>query len=904
MKLEKQFSAEGIRLRLDRHVTLPLGSAVRDLARSVDERAALLALDEVWQQGMVEPISPGYWLVPYERLVHMDQPPARAMGLPVADLRLQASLISSGIWLDPGFKISLSVRHPVHGSLDAARRSGPAFLLENEICVLMPPDLWNLAAAVEANPPADADDAERAEYLARCKDAAAKAEATLDGYLRDESVAIVDEVQLDADEEDDSIVLSARSGVLRHEDLVLPSGAPKPFPSSERAELSRTRLVLSRNAREKVRQINEGRRLSGSQVPEFLLNPEAFVPEGIDLSDFSKRVRGFRTRVYNSRPYLHTRAESRGWLELDVGIGLESAIDDGEVSQAPTLTIDEYRELARQARESGDRFVRKGSDWVEVDPEQAIDFLDVADRVTRRAENGRIRVDVLLDVIPNVDALEFDVRVPGAEEMRRAWHSELPNIQPPASFNGQLDQHQLFGFRWLSYLFAREAGGLLADEMGVGKTAQVIAHLCRLDEAGDAAPSLVVLPKTLVSNWRQELERFAPSIGPVWVHSGPNRSRSENFLASNAIVLTTYETARADQIMLARIDWKVVVADEAQFIKNPTAARTAVVKAMKAKQALALTGTPVENGLIEFWCIVDYVQPGLLGSWRDFRSEFERPLVSVAGEEDRQPIVEELLSRLDPHYLRRMKSEVLADLPEKRGEALRSLPLGPLQEERYRQIVQEAKGAGRGAVLGALTRLRMTCAHPRASVGDWEDVPAPQLIEECPKLEATMVILGRVREQSEKAVIFTEFRNVQRIIQRAILHRFDLVAEVINGEVVGARDAIIDAFRRSEGFAVLILNPGVAGFGINLTEANHVIHYTRPWNPAKEAQATDRVHRRGQQRPVSIYLPTSGIVEEKLAELLEDKESLARDVLRPSRERVVTPEELLEAAGLMTSESA
>ncbi|MEQ8690774.1 MAG: DEAD/DEAH box helicase, partial [Pseudomonadales bacterium] len=466
---------------------------------------------------------------------------------------------------------------------------------------------------------------------------------------------------------------------------------------------------------------------------------------------------------------------------------------------------------------------------------------------------------------------------------------------PIYSFKAVLDQHQLLGFRWLCYLNEKQAGGLLADDMGVGKTAQVIALLTQLHEDHRLSPALVVLPKSLITNWMSELLSFAPTIDRIYVHADADRSRSADFLSSMNIVITTYDTARLDQVMLGGIDWTVVIADEAQFVKNPTAARTSVVKALKSKQALALTGTPVENGLIEFWCIMDYVQPGLLKSWSEFRSSYERPLVEADTGEERELLVETLLGELDPHFLRRMKEEVLRDLPPKHYQPPILVSLGDLQKRRYQEIVLAAKGAGRGAVLGAITRLLMTCAHPRASVDDWQHIAGEELIAECPKLQVTIEIVSGICRKNEKVLIFTGWKSVQRILQKAVWATFGVSAEIVNGDVTTRRQAIIDQFRAEEGFGVLILAPEVAGFGLNIIEANNVIHYTRPWNPAKENQATDRVHRRGQTKPVTVYYPTvDGTVENKLAELLSEKSQLTRDVLRPTSERTVSLDDLAE----------
>ena len=345
---------------------------------------------------------------------------------------------------------------------------------------------------------------------------------------------------------------------------------------------------------------------------------------------------------------------------------------------------------------------------------------------------------------------------------------------------------------------------------------------------------------------------------------------------------------------LGTIEWTMVICDEAQYAKNPTAQRTSALKAMKSKHRAALTGTPVENGLIEFWCIMDFVQPGLLGSWSEFRKEYERPIVE-GEEENREKKVAELLNKIKGYYLRRLKSEYMRDLPSK-NVIFREVSFGETQFERYLQIAREGKSGGKGAALAAIGKLIRLCAHPIAL--DSANISGDTLKISCPKLDETINIIREIKNKSEKVIIFTDFKVIQRILRRAISEDFGLWPDIINGDINDNRQLIIDIFSEKEGFNVIILGHQVAGVGLNITSANHVIHYTRPWNPAKESQATDRVHRIGQKKPVNIYYPYIKderfvTVEERLDQLLRSKEDLAHDVLRPSSELKVTQQDLL-----------
>ena len=899
-ELHTEVGQSGVLLVLDGPAELPLGTAVRDLARNQSEAQTLHLLDELWADGSLERIDTGKWLIPFERLLDVDEATSRILALPSQDSTTHVELRSRGIATSSDFEIWVDLTHPVFGRLDPNAQSGPAFLMPSGECVLLTPALWKLMAAIRDAPPADAPTEDRFEYLSQCVTLARSVSAEIDGYLSENALEIVSDIGLEVTEQNDELHIAPKTDDLDAQSLLLPNGKARPFPTRTDATGKRRRVVSSSAAREKIEQIATNSILHGTDVPKFLQNPEAFLPEGMDLSDFSERVRGFRTRVYNSRPYLHVPRKPGGWLDFEdikYGVRLDGNVD-GEAEQE--ITADEYRKLADQAEASGERFVKHEGGWIEVDSDQASQFIDTTDRIRSLEQRGqRLSMRFLLDVIPNIEILEFEVDLPEDAYQPREWKSKLPIIEPPGSLNAKLDKHQLLGFRWLSYLNSIEAGGLLADEMGVGKTLQVIALFAKLFDEGRLSPALVVLPKTLIPNWQTELTTFAPGIDRLHVHSGSHRTRSAEFLSSMNVVITTYDTARQDQLLLGSIDWTVVVADEAQFVKNPTAARTSVVKAMKAKQALALTGTPVENGLLDFWCIMDFVQPGLLRSWSDFRNVYERPVVQATDPSDREELVEQLLSKLDPHFLRRLKSEVLADLPPKNISAPDMTKLSLQQRQMYSSIIANAKAAGRGAILGAITKLLILCSHPRAHTGDWDTADGSELIAECPKLQVAIEVLEKVKAVNEKALIFTNWKATQKILQRAIWSHFDVTAEIVNGDITSRRQTIIDQFRQSNGFNVLILAPEVAGFGLNLIEANHVIHYTRPWNPAKENQATDRVHRRGQERPVTVYYPTvEGTVEERLAELLASKSQLAQDVLRPTQDRIVTAEELLNGVDL------
>ena len=306
-----------------------------------------------------------------------------------------------------------------------------------------------------------------------------------------------------------------------------------------------------------------------------------------------------------------------------------------------------------------------------------------------------------------------------------------------------------------------------------------------------------------------------------------------------------------------------------------------------------MTGTPVETGLTELWCIADFVQAGRLGTGKEFRSLIERPIVDErAGSSAQAEALRTLHERLGPHYLRRTKSELRDELPTKRAENYR-VALGGRQANVYRRIARAVAERVELPLTG-LQRLILTCSHPELVEPRGEK--GQVLIEDCPKLGKTLDLLEDIRQKQEKALIFTRFRAMQGILQAVIAERFGFYASVLNGDVEGGRrQQVVNQFEAVSGFGVMILSPEAAGVGLNITAANHVIHYSRLWNPAKERQATDRVYRIGQVRPVVVHYPiVSGdgwkTIEEHLDELLTEKAELAENVIVPSAKITVRGE--------------
>ncbi|MBO7500900.1 MAG: DEAD/DEAH box helicase [Fibrobacterales bacterium] len=399
--------------------------------------------------------------------------------------------------------------------------------------------------------------------------------------------------------------------------------------------------------------------------------------------------------------------------------------------------------------------------------------------------------------------------------------------------------YQLSGFAWLRFVTDENCGCILGDEMGLGKTLQIIALLLYRHNV-NKGPTLVVAPVSLLENWRREIARFAPKL-KVLVHHGANRTGYYKDFFDYDVVIVAYSTIDNDSSLLCSLTWDVLVADEAQNIKNPTARRTKSIKNIPARAAIAVSGTPFENHISDIWSVVDFVLRGFLGKLADFLKSYPDTMEGA----DR---IEPLLS---PLMIRRLVKDVAKDLPEK---VEIPVPLVMTREEaalydaeRRSIIIRDSEGDYRFA---ELMELRMYCAHP--TLKDKRQTEDPIL--HCTKYERLCEMLEEIKSQNEKAMLFTSFTGMCKMLECDIPVRLGIPVAVINGATPASkRQDVVDAFNALPGCALLVLNPRAAATGLNITSANHVIHYNLEWNPAIEDQASARAYRRGQKKTVFIY---------------------------------------------------
>ncbi|MFG2990626.1 DEAD/DEAH box helicase [Streptomyces sp. NPDC048257] len=561
------------------------------------------------------------------------------------------------------------------------------------------------------------------------------------------------------------------------------------------------------------------------------------------------------------------------------------------------LTRAELDRLAEAKRP----LVRLRDRWVLVDPAEAR-------RARARQDRRIVAADALAAVLTGsaeIDGKRVDVEATGPLEALRArltadpQEADVPGAPP--ELRATLRDYQLRGLRWLARMTSLGLGACLADDMGLGKTVTLIAlHLHRNrprpEAPATAGPTLVVCPASLLGNWQREIEKFAPGT-PVRRFHGPGRSLEG---LTGGFVLTTYGTMRLDAPELAAARWGMVVADEAQHVKNPRSSTAKALRTIPAPARVALTGTPVENNLSELWAVLDWTTPGILGRLGTFRSRYADPVESGR---DAQAAAR-LGALVRPFLLRRKKSDpgIAPELPPK-TETDHTVALSREQVSLYEAVVRETLAAvaeadgmeRRGLVVKLLTSLKQICNHPAhylrehspAERGakdpkDPKDPGGPGGIgggARSGKLELLDELLDTILAEGGSALVFTQYVAMARILEKHLAGR-GIASQLLHGGTpVPRREELVDRFQAGE-VPVFLLSLKAAGTGLNLTRAGHVIHYDRWWNPAVEEQATDRAYRIGQTQPVQVHrIIAEGTVEDRIAQLLERKRALADSVL-------------------------
>ena len=918
-------------------------------------QAQWLLLKELLDNGQAEPLDIGIHL-PSDEVCRLDFVEQELLALPEPypfDLEIR----SFGTLNEPTFRYNYQFLKPDRKPLHP-KRIGCILRLTEEWAYLLTHEQFVLLEELDAfNRREGADKSFQSNLLefAKIKGLANQTGAELERYLNQEEIVAPKTVRLRLRESGDTVeIIPEVAGVDNEKFEAVFDKFPNPETTYNlpQPDGGRTRVLFQKKQREALQAVKRYRCVSREQLAEIAKEPQAyFDPEVIELDptdetpSFSERVR--EIGIYQPRVYPFVSPYKSQWIP---GI----LVDDGTETQTKIqIKTDAELEKLQQAIEEAKQADQTHLTWEGEklpvsEVEQHLPFIEK--QLKHRKKPSR-RPDeksetVVLIIEENIDDSDYvETSDSSIEEPFRHLLEFPPNLKQEF----KLLPHQEEGLAWAQQLWEKEyPGGLLADDMGLGKTLQVLCFLewhhakSHLQES-QRKPYLIVAPIALLENWAAEYPKFfdkgtldfitlygkelqtfkcdpsdaltphVPEIEGAELHRQRGRLDVKR-LRSADLVLTTYETVRDFQLDLGLIPWATVVIDEAQWIKTPGTLVTNALKALKTDFRLALTGTPVENSLMDLWCITDFVAPGYLDSAKSFNRNFCLPLENP--ETDIRALGEQVRERIGIHLKRRLKSDILKELPEKHihvEECQKKMPSE--QVTRYQaalQSTQESESAevqSRNRILQVLHQLRDISDHPLLADSQWEQLPTSELIAQSAKLIVTVKLLERIVRADEKVILFAERRKTQHLLAHVIREQFSLEnVSIVNGDTPGStqrensmkmsRQQAVDRFQATSGFNAIVMSPLAAGVGLNITEANHVIHYSRWWNPAKEDQASDRVYRIGQTRPVHVYLPMATHPDFQtfdviLHELLEQKRQLSQGALFPTEQAEVTPLDLL-----------
>jgi hypothetical protein len=777
--------------------------------------------------------------------------------------------------------------------------------------------------------------------FADIKQISTDAASLLDSYLQSQNVLTPDRIKIDIDYKNGNLEITPlleidnQNKFIQFFDLFPGVKEIYPVPSQN----GTTRVVVDEKQREGLKKVKSFRRVKDEHlINELVEHPESYFDDDvIDFTVFySDRVK--EIGIYKPRFYPFVCPYKSEWIP---GIVIKDKIHGEKRIHIKTeIELLEFESEMNTAQSIG----RESFNWngTEITIPDAEKFIQVAQKQFSNqtkpvTEFYRGANNEVLIIKENAEILEYSENVPFVEQID---HKFFPINNLVSSVT--LKQHQFEGIAWLQSLYKNKMNGcLLADDMGLGKTLQLLYFIeWHSQNINGTKPYLVVAPVSLLENWENEYRKFfqPQSLELTLLYGFTNLKKEYNKqdvenMQYKHLILTNYETLRIYQFNICALDYAIVVLDEAQKIKTPGTLITNVSKALKADFKVSMTGTPVENTLVDLWCIMDFSIPGLLGNAKEFAKKYQNPLKSELT--DVKELGERLRNRIGVFLKRRLKQDVIKELPRKfdtEGARIkRQMP--PAQVERYVQEMELAKEVNtdvsdsRNQMLKSLWAIRDISDHPFLVDSQILSFSSSVLVTSSAKLETLIELLSQIKVKNEKVIVFADRKETQKMLQRVIYDYFGVFPSVINGDTPTtkqsttksklSRQQTIDRFQGEEGFNVIVMSQLAAGVGLNVTEANHVIHYSRHWNPAKEMQATDRVYRIGQQRDVYVYYPMAvfpeGMVDEDgnriksfdevLDALLDRKKNLADSILFPTEQAEVRPDEIFEDVFRFNSKS-
>lgn len=857
-------------------------------------------------------------LLPYENIYLLDEDERILLGVPQPYDKAMRLVGTSMLNLsDFEYKVEFLTYVP-DGELIVCERGGNILVKGRDKYLLNEAQyaLLNRVDAFNSTPEEDKTTDYNLRCFAEIKALAEQAGCQLDSYLENENVYAPERIKIEIGRDDEGFTVEPAVDIEENDkfqtyfDKMRKVQAQYPV---QRENGERVRIVLNKEQKENLHYLKEqcGKHKTREEIQKMIEQPtEYFDPNAFDLSElYSDRV--IEIGVYKPKFYPFICPYKSCWI---AGASVETP-QNGTTK----VTINSEEELEKLKREiQSAKENKKGIveyNNAQLDIEDAMFLAQTAEKQLKdpsqpakvENENGNEARNVLI-IEENAEELGFAVKERIIEKGDKYTLFTDPFLQEGFS----LKDHQKEGVAWLQHLYKSKASGcLMADDMGLGKTLQILYFIdWHSRKYANHKPYLIVAPISLLENWKNEYERFfmQPRMKINMLTSKDVTRKFDKSIVDKMqkmdIILTNYESLRISQLNFCAVEFDVVALDEAQKIKSTGTLVTNAAKALKCNFKIAMTGTPVENSLLDLWCIMDFCVPGLLGNAKAFAAQYQNPLKKE--DTDIVALGNEVHDKLGVYFMRRLKKDAAKDLPDK-IELKEKVLMPPVQKEAYASVVNDYTSGIQPNMLVTIMHLREVSEHPYLYDSTLLNHETDEIVDTSARLQATIKFLDEIKKKEEKVIIFVERKETQKMLQKLCLKRYGIITKIINGDTPSivkrympnkqSRQSSIDEFQAVDGFNVIIMSPVAAGMGLNVTAANHVIHYSRHWNPAKENQATDRAYRIGQTKDVFVYYPMAvrsdiKSFDETLDDLLSRKTSLATSTIFPTERVEVKQEEL------------
>lgn len=855
--------------------------------------------------------------VPYENLYLLDDEERTLLGIPqlydkAMRLRGEGMLNSQ----DFRYKVEL-LSHIPAGDVIAFNRVGNIIVTEGEEYLLSEAqfELINRTEAYNSTPIEDKTTEFNLRQFSEIKSLAGEAKCELDSYLQNENVYAPKRIKIEVNQDEEGYLIEPAIETPDNKKFQNTFDRMRRVQSVypvQRDNGERVRVVLKDEQKDNLVNIkNGGRHKTQEEIQEIIEHPtEYFDPEIFDLSElYSDRV--IEIGVYKPKFYPFVSPYKSCWI---AGATVETP--QNGTTKLIVSNEDDLNSL-RKAIDSATEYKKHLVEYkdIELDIDDAKFLAETAEKQLKSPkqpvkveDNPKNSNRQVLIIKENAEEMDFAVKERFIEQGGSYTLFKNKFLNEKYKLKG----HQEEGVAWLQHLYKNNASGcLMADDMGLGKTLQILYFIdWHSRNYVNHKPYLIVAPVSLLENWENEYNRFfdAPRLNIVRLTSKNVPRKFDKSVVDRMrgmdIILTNYESLRNSQLNFCAVDYDIVALDEAQKIKSPGTLVTNAAKAIKGKFKIAMTGTPVENTLLDLWCIMDFCVPGFLGNAKTFAAQYQTPLKNQ--DTDLLTLGNEIHDKLGIYFMRRLKKDAAKDLPNK-IELKQPIEMPSVQSDTYKHVVSEYNSGVQPNMLLTIMDIRKVSEHPYLYNSTINEHSIQDIVASSARLQATMAFLDRIKERREKAIIFAEHKDTQKMLWYMCHERYGLAAKIINGDTPSivtrqkpnrqTRQQSIDEFQSVDGFNVIIMSPVAAGMGLNVTAANHVIHYSRHWNPAKENQATDRAYRIGQEKDVYVYYPMAVCKDFKsfdvtLDELLSRKTSLADSTIFPTERVEVKQEEL------------